>query len=551
MILFATMSSSFFRRLVCALLTSSLPSSCTFLQSAPQDCKNAQEESQDGSGSAVCDTPPMAGAPPPISRHSDASSPISEVAPGTAFIRQPQPHTKLWVHLLTGLSGDIFISRQMKMDDTLADLIRQEKDMERECTMGGHLSEYLACHTTARLLRPFQNRFVVRHTTHVATATDTFGALLQRQKATNLPQEPVDVGWNPEPEWDVEGLFLCVLQTPQALLLTGSSDGTAKVWSADSGECLQTFSEKIGHLDYCSSVSFSPIFADRVLTVTSGFSVNSKRTARVWDVTSGRCLQTLQQQELRQRTGGEDGGEGGADGRNAEHAVGQNAEHAGGQNAEPADEEDPDFGETLQGRFSLSAEGSHDIDGSLLEVHTVLWDKKKDMNIVRTWNAETGHCLATHKIPAAKDYALLVYHVCSTSGGPPDRRVESAAGARCHGSRRPERRLGPGVNRGIVRFRGVTTQRRFAGPTSHHTRGASANLPGPPGPDLARGVFAGWYACTHVFGRRLREAMGRGKRGVSNHPLARGRGELGNFIYVLARCRRWWKTNLASGDGLL
>ena len=65
---------------------------------------------------------------------------------------------------------------------------------------------------------------------------------------------------------------------------SGSRDNTVKLWDVTSGECLQTLE---GHSLYVNSVSFSPDGTK----VASG---SSDETVKLWDVTSGECLQTLE-----------------------------------------------------------------------------------------------------------------------------------------------------------------------------------------------------------------------------------------------------------------
>ena len=65
---------------------------------------------------------------------------------------------------------------------------------------------------------------------------------------------------------------------------SGSGDKTVKLWDVTSGECLQTLE---GHSDDVNSVSFSPDGTK----VASG---SDDKTVKLWDVTSGECLQTLE-----------------------------------------------------------------------------------------------------------------------------------------------------------------------------------------------------------------------------------------------------------------
>ena len=76
---------------------------------------------------------------------------------------------------------------------------------------------------------------------------------------------------------------LTLILTPQSLA-TASSDGTAKLWSASSGECLRTLE---GHMQEVTSAVFSPD-GQEVLTA-SGDS-----TAKLWSASSGECLRTLE-----------------------------------------------------------------------------------------------------------------------------------------------------------------------------------------------------------------------------------------------------------------
>ena len=65
---------------------------------------------------------------------------------------------------------------------------------------------------------------------------------------------------------------------------SGSDDKTVKLWDVTSGECLKTLE---GHSWTVTSVSFSPDGTK----VASGSNDN---TVKLWDVTSGECLKTLE-----------------------------------------------------------------------------------------------------------------------------------------------------------------------------------------------------------------------------------------------------------------
>jgi WD40 repeat protein len=68
-----------------------------------------------------------------------------------------------------------------------------------------------------------------------------------------------------------------------ARLASGSRDSTVKIWDASSGECLQTLE---GHRDSVRSVAFSHDSARLA-------SASGDGTVKIWDASSGECLQTL------------------------------------------------------------------------------------------------------------------------------------------------------------------------------------------------------------------------------------------------------------------
>ena len=85
-----------------------------------------------------------------------------------------------------------------------------------------------------------------------------------------------------------EDSVLTVVFGPILRLLTASWDGTAKVWSAASGECLLTLEAHTG------SVNSAVFSADgqQVLTASSKY-----ETSKVWSAASGECLLTLKGHE--------------------------------------------------------------------------------------------------------------------------------------------------------------------------------------------------------------------------------------------------------------
>ena len=70
-------------------------------------------------------------------------------------------------------------------------------------------------------------------------------------------------------------------------LASGSFDKTIKLWDTSTGECLQTLQ---GHTDRIKSVSIS----QNNKMVASG---SDDTTVKIWDISTGKCLQTLQEHE--------------------------------------------------------------------------------------------------------------------------------------------------------------------------------------------------------------------------------------------------------------
>ena len=67
------------------------------------------------------------------------------------------------------------------------------------------------------------------------------------------------------------------------MVLTASDDGTAKLWSGETGDCLRTFS---GHGDAVWSTASS---ADGASVLTASY----EHTAKLWSAETGDCRRTF------------------------------------------------------------------------------------------------------------------------------------------------------------------------------------------------------------------------------------------------------------------
>ncbi len=77
--------------------------------------------------------------------------------------------------------------------------------------------------------------------------------------------------------------MITLVATPQPLyVLTSSADDTVKLWSIESGACIQT----LVHEDAVKSASFSG-------DGTSVLTASHDRTAKLWSMESGACVQTF------------------------------------------------------------------------------------------------------------------------------------------------------------------------------------------------------------------------------------------------------------------
>ncbi|NJS41978.1 hypothetical protein HC766_06880 [Candidatus Gracilibacteria bacterium] len=71
-------------------------------------------------------------------------------------------------------------------------------------------------------------------------------------------------------------------------------DHTVKLWDLTTGECIQTLTE---HTGWAHSVAFSPIVPHPAYPEGNGGILASGSwdcTIKLWDVTTGNCLKTLQ-----------------------------------------------------------------------------------------------------------------------------------------------------------------------------------------------------------------------------------------------------------------
>jgi len=66
-------------------------------------------------------------------------------------------------------------------------------------------------------------------------------------------------------------------------VLTGSDDGTARIWNAETGQCIKILE---GHAGWVNSCSFS---SDGKYVLTC----SDDKTARIWNTETGECLRVL------------------------------------------------------------------------------------------------------------------------------------------------------------------------------------------------------------------------------------------------------------------
>ncbi|XP_061845778.1 ribosomal RNA-processing protein 8 isoform X3 [Colius striatus] len=149
-------------------------------------------------------------------------------------------------------------------------------------------------------------------------------------------------------------------QMRDSVVISGSTDRTLKVWNADTGECVHTL---YGHT---STVRCMHLHGNRVV------SGSRDATLRLWDIESGQCLHVLMGHVAAVRCVQYDG-----------HKV---VSGAYDYTVKVWDPESESCTHTLQGHtnrvYSLQFDGTHIVSGSL------------DTSI-RVWDVESGNCLHT------------------------------------------------------------------------------------------------------------------------------------------------------------
>gem|GEM_PF-5273121 len=132
--------------------------------------------------------------------------------------------------------------------------------------------------------------FIAKATWDFATTRDLIDAVRHRPALRRL------CGWQTIGEIPSEFTFSCAFaafaedQLPQRIhdamitmrLLSGSADGTAKLWDLASERCLQTLS---GHEGYVQSVAYYP---DSAFILTD----SNDCTAKLWRAATGECVRT-------------------------------------------------------------------------------------------------------------------------------------------------------------------------------------------------------------------------------------------------------------------
>ncbi|RYP27056.1 hypothetical protein DL767_007830 [Monosporascus sp. MG133] len=132
--------------------------------------------------------------------------------------------------------------------------------------------------------------FLRRHYLHWLEALSILGrvseGILVMSKLNGLFQPAVEHNWSPcllTLEGHGDDVSSVAFSPEGSRLVSGSFDGTIKIWDAATGACLSTLT---GHDDSVSSVAFSPDGS----RLASG---SSDGTVKVWDATTGAYLSTV------------------------------------------------------------------------------------------------------------------------------------------------------------------------------------------------------------------------------------------------------------------
>lgn len=91
------------------------------------------------------------------------------------------------------------------------------------------------------------------------------------------------------------GVFSVAFSRDGECVLAGSADTTARLWDAETGNSIATF---IGHTMAVSSVAYSPvlerdILEDAVITRGTVLTGSLDGTAKLWYIASGKCIRTF------------------------------------------------------------------------------------------------------------------------------------------------------------------------------------------------------------------------------------------------------------------
>eukprot|EP00928_Gymnodinium_smaydae_P050208 TRINITY_DN337_c0_g1_i1.p1 TRINITY_DN337_c0_g1~~TRINITY_DN337_c0_g1_i1.p1 ORF type:complete len:367 (-),score=61.89 TRINITY_DN337_c0_g1_i1:72-1007(-) len=131
--------------------------------------------------------------------------------------------------------------------------------------------------------------FVLAPETPLSTVGDMIAVAAERSRRAAFPIRPkmlwndvvLDVGQTLEEAGLYDGAQIDAEMYPA--IVTASTDRTARVWNAESGECEKTL---VGHTDAVFSACFGP---DGKYIATA----SEDKTARIWSSVSGKCWREL------------------------------------------------------------------------------------------------------------------------------------------------------------------------------------------------------------------------------------------------------------------